>query len=359
MAKFFKLKVAEVKQETADCVSIAFDLSGEQQQAFQYIQGQYVTVKLQVNGEELRRSYSICSSPLTGEALRIAAKKVEGGRGSTFLAEKVKAGDELEVMTPMGGFYTTLSASNAKNYVLFAGGSGITPMLSIIKSVLKAEPNSSLLLLYGNQNEASTIFYSQINELAAANAARFSVHYILDQPTQAVSDLYKGMMTKDKVPALIQAHVDLSKDNEFFICGPTPMMQNVESVLIETLKQPKAKVHLEYFTAALDAGKQAAEVPTGARVVSQVTIILDGDEQTVELASDGPAILDAALDADMDVPFACKGAVCCTCRAKLVEGEVHMKMNYALSESEVAAGYILTCQSHPKTPVVVVDYDQQ
>lgn len=358
MAKFHSLTVADVRQETADAVSIAFTVPAELKQEFSFIQGQYVTLKLSVAGEEIRRSYSICSSPVAETELRIAAKRVEKGKGSTYLTEQVKVGDRMEVMTPMGGFYTALNASNKKNYVLFAGGSGITPMFSIIKSVLKAEPASTITLFYGNLNEAATIFKAAIDELAAANKARFSVHYIFDKPAQPLAELYTGMMSKEKILALIENHVGLNLDNEFFICGPTPMMQNAEDVLINTLKQAKSKVHLEYFTATLDAAQSAEPVTTGGRVVSQVTIILDGDEQTVELASDGKTILDAAMDADLDAPFACKGAVCCTCRAKVMEGKVHMKANFALTEEEVAEGFILTCQSHPITPVVVVDYDQ-
>ncbi len=357
MSKFHTLTVADVRKETVDAVSIAFAVPNELKNEFSFIQGQYVTLKLTIAGEEIRRSYSICSSPIAETELRIAAKKVEKGKCSTYLAEDVKVGDKMEVMTPMGGFYTPLNASNKKNYVLFAGGSGITPMFSIIKSVLKAEPNSTITLFYGNLNEEATIFKNELDALSTANQQKLTIHYIFDKPTYAAADLYKGIMTKEKALALIENHVGLNLDNEFFICGPTPMMQNVEDVLINSLKKAKQKVHLEYFTATLDAAKATA-APAGERVVSQVTIILDGDEQTVELASDGKSILDAAMDADLDAPFACKGAVCCTCRAKVMEGKVRMKANFALTEEEVAEGFILTCQSHPITPVVVVDYDQ-
>ena len=357
MAKFHTLTVADVRKETADAVSIAFTVPNELKSDFSFIQGQYVTLKLNIAGEEIRRSYSICSSPVAETELRIAAKKVEKGKGSTYLAEQVKVGDKMEVMTPMGGFYTALNASNKKNYVLFAGGSGITPMFSIIKSVLKTEPNSTITLFYGNLNEEATIFKAALDSLAADNKEKLSIHYIFDKPSNPAAALYTGIMTKEKGLALIESHVGLNLDNEFFICGPTPMMQNIEDILINSLKQAKNKVHLEYFTATLDAAK-TAEPAAGERVVSQVTIILDGDEQTVELASDGKSILDAAMDADLDAPFACKGAVCCTCRAKVMEGKVRMKANFALTEEEVAEGFILTCQAHPITPVVVVDYDQ-
>src|SRR5690606_2650500 len=194
----------------------------------QYIQGQYVTLKLNIGGEEIRRSYSLCSSPVSDTELRIAAKKVTMGKGSGYLNDSLKVGDLLEVMTPMGNFHTELDASNSKNYILFAGGSGITPMLSIIKSVLKAEPQSSLLLLYGNLNEDAIIFKNELEQLSQNNPNRLNVIHILDKPVITIDVLHTGIMTTDKVKALIEKYVDLSKPNEFFICGPTPMMKNTE-----------------------------------------------------------------------------------------------------------------------------------
>jgi ring-1,2-phenylacetyl-CoA epoxidase subunit PaaE len=356
MARFHKLKVTDVRKETADCVSLAFTVPAPLSNEFKYLQGQYLTFKLVVNGEEIRRSYSLCSCPVNETELRVAVKRVKDGRGSSFLNSNVKAGDELEVMTPMGNFHSPMNAAHKKNYVLFAGGSGITPMLSIIKTVLQAEPNSTLQLFYGNLNEQSTIFKDQLDQLASANPARLSVIYIFDKPSGTVPDLQKGMMTTDKVKALAGQHIDLKKDNEFFICGPGPMMDNAKNVL-ESLGVEKTRIHIEYFTASLDASKKTEAIVSGDKVVSQVTIILDGQETVIELASSGKVILDAALDADLDVPFACKGAVCCTCRAKVLEGKVKMDQNFALTDSEVAEGFILTCQSHPLTPMVKVDYD--
>lgn len=356
MARFHKLKVSDVRKETADCVSIAFNVSPELKEEFKYIQGQYLTFKLMVNGEEIRRSYSLCSAPAEPE-LRVAIKRVKDGRGSNFLCSNVKTGDEMEIMTPMGNFYSPLNPSNKKNYVLFAGGSGITPMFSIIKTVLKAEPNSTIQLFYGNLNEESTIFKKQLDEIAAANADRLSVVYILDKPASAIDDLHKGMMTADKVKALVAKYIDLKKPNEFFICGPGPMMENAKNVL-EGSGVDKKTIHIEYFTAVIEATKKEdAPVTTGGGALSQVTVIMDGQETTMQLGEKGKVILDAALDAGVDVPYACKGAVCCTCRAKVLEGKVKMDNNFALTDSEVKDGYILTCQSHPLTPVVKVDYD--
>ncbi|HEV7232512.1 MAG TPA: 2Fe-2S iron-sulfur cluster-binding protein [Bacteroidia bacterium] len=357
MAKFNTLKVSDVRRETADCVSIAFDIPASLKADYTYIQGQYLTLKLKVKGEEIRRSYSLCSSPLADAEWRIAVKKVKDGRGSGFINGEVKVGDVMEVMTPMGNFHTALSPTAKKQYVLFAGGSGITPMLSIIKTVLKAEPGASLQLFYGNRDETSTIFKSSLDQLAGQSAGRFNVFYILENPTAPSEELYKGLLSKDKVKALLAKHTKLEGDYEVFICGPGPMMDNVKSALQE-LKTDEKRVHIEYFTAVLEAvNKAEAESAPGNDLVSQVTVIMDGQKTSFELATGGQAILDQALDAGVDVPYACKGAVCCTCRAKLLEGKVKMDNNYALTDNEVKEGYILTCQSHPLTSKVVVDYD--
>lgn len=354
MAKFYKLKVSDVRKETDECVSIAFDIPSNLKDEFKYVQGQYITFKLNVGGE-IRRSYSICSSPVTETELRVAVKRTPDGRGSVWLNENVKKGDDLEVMTPMGNFYSQLSSSNKKQYVLFAGGSGITPMMSIIKTVLHVEPMSNIVLFYGNRDEKSSIFKTVLDNLESSNSGRLKVIHVLESPQQSVSDLYKGRLDKVKVKSLIENHVGLNLDNEFFVCGPTPMMDNVKSVLTD-LKIDSKKIHIEYFTASLDAAKTTSPATEG--ITSQITVNIDGIETSFELNSNGKSILDAAIDAGADAPYACKGAVCCTCKAKVMDGKVKMDMNYALTDEEVESGYILTCQSHPLTPVVVVDYDQ-
>ena len=353
MAKFHKLKVEDVRKETADCVSVAFDIPSSLKEEYKFLQGQYLTLKLFVKGEEVRRSYSICSSPLESE-VRVAVKKVAGGKGSNFVNDTLKPGNEIEVMTPMGGFHSPMNAVNKKTYNLFAGGSGITPMFSIIKTVLQAEPNSSLILFYGNLNEEATIFKKQLDELAQKNASRFKLHYIFDKPASAVEELYKGIISKEKAKALAEKHFSASADNLFFICGPKPMMDNVRETL-EDKKIEKARIHIEYFTSAIDAPDKT--VSASDKITSKVTVVQYGTETSFDLSSTGKSILDAAIDAGVDAPFACKGAVCATCRGKILEGKVHMNKNFALTDSEVAEGFILTCQSHPLTPVVKVDYD--
>ncbi len=356
MTKFHKLVVAEVKPETADCVSIAFDVPSELQKDYTYLQGQHLTLKLTIDGKEVRRSYSICSSPLLKEPMRIAVKRVKNGLGSNYVNEKIKKGDSVEIMTPMGNFHTELKNTNRKHYTLFAGGSGITPMMSIIRSTLIAEPGSKLTLFYGNYNEAATIFKKELDELVTMNNGRLVVHYVFEKPqTVGFPQELTGMLTKDLVKVLLSKYVERNPVIEYFICGPGPMMENVKDVL-ENNNVNKNFIHIEYFTSIVEEVKKDISKSPGA--ISEVTIIMDGKETTFQLSSNGSAILDAAIDAGIDAPFSCKGAVCATCRAKVKEGKVNMDMNYALTDDEVASGYILTCQSHPLTPVVVVDYDQ-
>lgn len=362
MARFFKLKVVDVVKETADSVSIAFEVPPELKEEFKYIQGQYLTLKLYVNGEELRRSYSICSSPVADSELRIAIKKVKDGKGSIYLNEKVKPGDIIEMMQPMGNFYTELNPGNKKNYVLFAGGSGITPMLSILKTTLHTEPKSNIIMFYGNQDEASIIFKKQLDQLAEKYPGRLSIYHILNEPElkSIQQELLTGIMIPSKNKALLEKFVNLNQVNEYFICGPAGMMTSVVETL-QNLKVAKSNIHLEYFTVPVDTSeiveKPSAAIPGNSPFTSKVTIICDGNETVVELGADDN-ILQAALDANVDAPYACRGGSCCTCRAKLIEGKVEMKVNYALLDSEVKQGYILTCQSQPLTPVVVVDYDK-
>lgn len=355
MARFHRLKVAEITRETADCVSVAFNVPTDAKKEFDYIQGQYLTLKLSVNGEELRRSYSLCTSPVADAELRVAVKKVKDGRASTYINDVLKVGDEMEVMTPMGNFHSELKSTNKKNYILFAGGSGITPMLSIIKTVLQREPESKITLFYGNRDTESTIFKKQLDEIGQNYNDRLKLNYIMENG--ASDELMKGLLSVEKVKTLVSKFIDLNADNVFFICGPGAMMENVKAVLGE-LKIDAKKIHIEYFSAVAEAVKAAEESSNANVIQSKVTVILDDEEIVFDLASNGKAVLDIAQEAGMDVPFACKGGVCCTCRAKLMEGKVKMDHNFALSEEELERGYILTCQSHPITEKVVISFDE-
>ncbi|MFL5764037.1 MAG: FAD-binding oxidoreductase [Bacteroidia bacterium] len=354
MSKFHSLKVVDIVRETPDAVSVSFEVPPALKADYKYKQGQYLTLKFNIKGEELRRSYSICSSPVDEKELRVAIKKVKDGRVSTYINDNLKAGDVIDVMTPMGNFFTEMNASNKKNYILFGGGSGITPMMSILKTVLKSEPNSRVTLFYGNNDESSIIFKKQIEQLAVANADRLNVIHVLNSAPAGHPEKLKGLMTKEKNIELVKDYVDTSADNEYFICGPGPMMENVVSALKE-LTIPEPRVHIEYFTAPVNADevKPSADVASGASAV----IVIDGDEHAVTL-EENETILEAAIRIGLDAPYACQGGSCCTCRALLEEGKVDMAVNYALSASEVKQGFILTCQSRPTTPNVVVNYDK-
>lgn len=355
MARFHTLKVKDIRRETADAVSVAFDIPLQIQHEFQYKQGQYITLKLNVNGEELRRSYSICTSPYSEKELRVAVKEVSGGRASTLINRNWKVGDSVEVMTPMGNFTSVLSGNNKKHYVLFAGGSGVTPMMSILKSVLYIEKQSNITLIYANRDEDSVIFKSEIEKLAAENADKLKVVNVYDNPKTQVNDLQKGLLTPEKVVAIIENYGGVNAD-EYFICGPGPMMENIKQAL-DGLKISKEKIHIEYFSAVADAVAKAEGAATGASVNSEITVIQYGFETQMKLNTEGLSILDAAIEAGVDAPFSCKGAVCCTCRAKVIEGKVKMDANFALTDAEVEEGFILTCQAHPLTEKVVIDFD--
>lgn len=352
MARFHSLKVKDIRRETAEAVSVEFEIPPQQQPEYQFKQGQYITLKLNINGEEIRRSYSICAAPYEKE-LRVAIKEVKDGKASTFINRELKVGAQMEVMTPMGTFHSVLSGSHKKKYVLFAGGSGITPMMSIIKSILYVEKESSITLIYANKNESSTIFKSELDKLATTHAA-LKVVYVFETPQNSISDIQTGICTENKVLALLENFGGVNAD-EYFICGPGPMMDNVKNTL-EKLKIAKEKTHIEYFSAVIDAVNKA-ENALGANVKAKIKVIQYGVETDFDLETGSISILDAAIEAGVDAPFSCKGAVCCTCRAKVLEGKVKMDANFALTEAEVAEGFILTCQSHPITENVVVDYD--
>lgn len=372
MARFHTLEVADINRETADSISIAFRIPRKLRQDFAFKQGQYLTLKLDANGEQIRRSYSICSSPLDTKEIRIAVKRVAGGRASVLLNEKLKRGDKLEVMVPMGNFTTELSPKREQHYVAFAAGSGITPIFSILTTVLRIEHRSRFTLFYGNSNLDSIIFRQKLDELTAKYPDRLRVYHILSRSTEG-EKLFTGRITAEKAAELLKAYVPEVGGNEFFICGPEQMMVNVSEAL-EVRGVDKKRIHIELFTTEpLDEPRlrpagatgvktepaQGAAGPEAFTGVARVKIVLDGEETEIEVPTDGDSILDTAEDAGLDVPYSCKGGVCSTCRAKIQEGRVEMDQNYALSEEEVEAGYVLTCQSHPRTERVVVDYDDQ
>ena len=353
---FEQLTVREVRRETHDCVSIAFEVPEQLKETFRFLQGQYITLKTKIGGEEVRRSYSICSSPLDHE-LRVAVKKVPNGVFSTYANELLKAGDSLEVMPPMGKFFTPLLSSQKKNYVGFAAGSGITPLLSIIKTTLQTEKESTFTLVYGNRNRHSIIFRETLEALKNKYMNRFRLIHILSRETTD-TPLNSGRIDADKCLTLCDKTIDLQRTDEFFLCGPEEMIFSVKNVL-EEKGVVAQKIHFELFTTAGQQNKkiQQLETETDKGPKSKITVKLDGISFDFELSQKGEAILDAALKQGADLPYACKGGVCCTCRAKLVEGQVDMEVNYGLEPDEIEQGFILTCQSHPKSEHVVVDFD--
>lgn len=351
--KFHTLTVKEVRRETEDTVSVAFDVPADLQNDYNYLSGQYLTLRTIVENEDIRRSYSLCSAPFENE-YRVAVKQVEDGKFSTFVNTSLKAGDQLEVMTPMGNFVLHTNPTAQKSYVLFAAGSGITPILSILKQVMQEEPLSDVTLFYGNKNFASIIFREEIEALKNKYMSRLRVVHVLSRESLG-NKIQKGRIDGQKCTDLHQAFLTNWEISEVFICGPEEMILSVKDSL-DALGVPKEKVHFELFTTAGSTAKKKEEY-TGPQVNANVQVILDGDTYDLALGSDGDTILDAAFKAGADLPFACKGGVCCTCKAKVIEGEARMDVNYALDAEEVAAGYILTCQAHPVTEKLVVSFD--
>jgi ring-1,2-phenylacetyl-CoA epoxidase subunit PaaE len=357
MSKFHPLKVKQVVRETDDAVAISFEIPEELKADYIYIQGQYLTIEQEIGGEKVRRAYSLCSSPVGNEAPTVCVKRVEGGKMSTHLNKTCKSGDILNVMIPEGRFYTPIDSAQSKQYFLFGGGSGITPLLSIIKTVLIAEPKSKCVLLYANKNKNSIIFKDQLDKLKESNKGRFEVVYSLDSAGLFWSGL-KGIITADTV----QKHVNKFKDNsvrqEYFICGPGGMMQVVQSAL-NGMNLPKENIHVEYFTTPGSENKKPAEpVASDAQAFSgttQLTVTIDG--KTVSMSATAKkTILNAAQDAGLDPPYSCESGICSTCMAKVTEGTVRMIENNILTEKEIAAGYVLTCQALCTSPVVKVEY---
>lgn len=350
---FYPLIVKEVRRETKDAVSVAFELSKEQQSVFKYTPGQYLTLRATINGEEVRRSYSICAAPHEGE-LRVAIKEIEGGKFSTYANRSLKAGDTLESMAPMGNFAWKHEGS-AAHVVGWAAGSGITPIAAIAKSVLNSDNESTFTLFYGNKTSNSIIFKDELEDLKNTYVDRFEVHHVLSREDQG-SDYTSGRLDADKVSAYNGKFFDAATTTGHFLCGPLGMIEGVSGVL-ESLGTAKAKIHFELFNTAGAIEEAKAKSSAKASANAKVTVVLDGEETHFEM---GPKdyVLDAALDAGADVPYACKGAVCCTCRAKVLKGTAEMVMNYALVDDEVKDGYVLTCQTHATSDELVVSFDE-
>jgi len=356
-AHFHPLTVRDVRRETAECVSLGLDVPPALAERFRHTQGQYLNVRAHLGGEELRRSYSICSGIDDGE-LRIAVKAVPEGRFSSWANRELKAGDTLEAMPPEGRFFVPLDAANAKHYVAFAAGSGITPVLSLVKTTLAREPRSRFTLVYGNRALDSVIFNEALEDLKDRHLARLALYHVFSREPQEV-ELFNGRLDRAKVAQFLRALIPSATIDEAFVCGPDPMMAEVEAELLAG-GVPRERIHIERFgVPAPRQGARQAQKKVSSSHAAQVTVIVDGKRYRFELAPDGPSVLDAALKAGADLPYACKSGVCCTCRARVLEGEVRMDANYTLEEEEIARGFRLGCQSHPVTPTLTFDYDQR
>ncbi|WP_420580632.1 1,2-phenylacetyl-CoA epoxidase subunit PaaE [Reichenbachiella sp.] len=356
MHHFYPLKISKLIKETNDCVSLEFDVPKEHKPLFSYKQGQHVTLKKIIDGEDVRRSYSICTSPKENR-LKVAIKKVDGGAFSTYANDKLEEGEELEVMPPSGSFNTELKEEHVKNYVGFAGGSGITPIISILKSVMDTEPNSEFTLIYANRGTDSIVFKEEIEGLKNTYMERLNIFHVFSEE-HTEFPLFEGFVDQEKVTAFSKTIFDLKLIDEFFICGPEPMMLGIQAALVE-LGVDKSKVHIELFTSPVGklGTSSGQKKESYEKVKCKVTIQIDGVKMDFDYNSND-SILDAAAKKGADLPYACKGGVCCTCKAKLLEGEVDMAVNYALEEDEIERGYILSCQAHPKTDKVVLSFDE-
>jgi ring-1,2-phenylacetyl-CoA epoxidase subunit PaaE len=351
-AAFHPLRVAAVEVLTDDAVAITFDVPAQLRDDYAFVQGQHVAICAPAVGDDLRRSYSICS-PAGSGVLRIAVKRLPSGALSTYLHERLRCGDELEVMTPAGRFFTQLDRANKKHYVAIAAGSGITPIISIVASVLALEPHSRVTLLYGNRITGSIMFLDELADLKDRYIERLALHHILSREANEI-DLLHGRINGAKLERFIDEVIALEGVDEWFLCGPREMLEDLRGTLLAR-GVDRADVHRELFY----AGPVSANGPVqhADAELSQVTVLLDGRASTFEMPRAGVSILDAAMRVRSDVPYACKGGVCGTCRARILEGRVSLDSSYALEDHELTAGFVLTCQAHPTTDTVQVDFD--
>jgi ring-1,2-phenylacetyl-CoA epoxidase subunit PaaE len=355
MARFLPLTVTDVEKTIRDAVVVT--LRPEDPDAFRFIQGQYLTFRRDFDGEEIRRSYSICAG-LDDGVLQVGIKRVEGGAFSTWANEDLAPGTVLEAMPPAGNFHTPLAPDAARHYLGFAGGSGITPVLSILRTVLAREPKSSFTLVYANRSTQTVMFREELEDLKNRYLGRLNVIHVLEEGQEI--ELFSGRVTEEKCAELFRLWIDVESVDTAFICGPEPMMLGIAAAL-KAHGLDESQIKFELFASAQPGRLKRKAASRAARTganTAEATVTLDGATVSFSMPKDGTSLLDAALAADLDVPFACKAGVCSTCRAKVIEGEAEMVTNHALEDYEVSRGYVLTCQCLPVSDRLVVDYDQ-
>ena len=357
MSHFHNLSIADRREETRDSVSIAFAIPPELRANYSFHQGQNLTLKAEINGEEVRRSYSICSGVDDGE-LRVAIKRVAGGIFSNYANDQLQVGTSIEVMEPTGHFYTEIDPEREGRYLMVAAGSGITPILSQVKTILAQEPKSNITLLYGNRATGSTMFKDQLEDLKNAQMGRLNLIFVFSREQQDI-DLYNGHIDAEKCQALFSRWIYVQNLTAAFICGPQQMTETVSEELIKA-GTPKERVHFELFGTKADGAKQAQRADAAKREthISEIEVIRDGHRRTFELAQNSQNLLDAGNEHGAELPFSCKAGVCSTCKCKVLEGEVELDVSIGLEDYEVKAGYVLSCQSYPLTDRVVLDFDE-
>lgn len=356
--EFVSVKIVQVTQETSECISVEFEIPEEFKKDVSVLAGQYLTLRTEIDGTQIQRPYSLCSAPHEG-VWRVAIKKSENGQFSTFANEQFEAGDAIEVMGPEGNFTLDLNRNHQKKYVFFAAGSGITPVISLVKSIIYVEPESSIVLFYGNKTFSSIIFYEELQRLKNEYASQFQIHYFFTEEKMN-DEMYCGRLDVSKCMILSQKMLlQIDETDEFLLCGPEKMIFDISDMLKDH-GVPKKQIHFELFESAAGNILKHKEPSTHSpdEEMSEVTITLDGEDHVLEIPYDDQPIIEYVLDAGYPAPFSCLGGVCCSCRAKLLEGEVEMMANFALEDDELEEGYRLTCQSLPRSPKIHLDYDQ-
>jgi ring-1,2-phenylacetyl-CoA epoxidase subunit PaaE len=357
---FHSLRVRAVQPDTAEAVIVSFDVPDELRPVFGFTQGQYLTLRKEIDGQDLRRSYSICAGVDDGE-LRVGVRKVRGGAFSNWINEHLRPGDTLSVMAPQGRFFVPIEPDAQRHHLGIAGGSGITPILSIMKTVLAREPRSRFSLVYGNRSLQSTMFKEELEDLKDRYLTRLALHHVFsDEPTEAPINM--GLMDRAKIGEFLAALVPAASIAHAYVCGPFQMNDEAEAALLAA-GVAEDRIHIERFGVAQPAAGQVGAVVHAAQAgdaeQARVVIVRDGLRRELTFRREQASILDAASDAGLELPFSCTSGVCGTCRAKLVEGEVRMERNFALDAKEVAAGYVLACQAHPVSERVVLSFDER